>query len=147
MTNYLLHKHTCMCNTRQCVLYVSRTMCFLMSVEAQHVRFWLVGGLWSRATPQRRAVTEPGPQTGTEQFWAEWQPCSVSSTPDSWGALIRACGWNCTGMHADDGPAEETGITLCDADTLLALPLSSVAHSICLSLESQKSKCSHKEQL
>lgn len=84
---------------------------------------------------------------GTEQFWAEWQPFSASSSPDSWGALIRACGWNCTGMHAADGPAEETGITVCDADTLFALPLSSAADSICLSLESQKSKRSHKEQL
>lgn len=50
-------------------------------------------------------------------------------------------------MHADDGPAEETEITVCDADTLLALLLSSAADSICPSLESQKSKCSHKEQL
>ena len=45
---------------------------------------------------------------GTEAFWAARQPCSVSSTPDSWGALIRACGWNCTGTQAADGPAEET---------------------------------------
>lgn len=109
--------------------------------------FFLVGGLWSRAPPQWRALTEPAPRTG--------QSCSERSgslvrwalPPDSWGALIRACGWNCTGMRAADGPAEETGITVCDADTLLTLPLSSAADSICLSLESQKPKRSHKEQL
>lgn len=37
-------------------------------------------------------------------------------------------------------PPRRRRITVCDADTLLALPLSSAADSICLSLESQKTQ-------
>lgn len=134
---------------RHCVLHVPRTMymCFCTAIETAHVYVWLAEGLWSRTSPQWRAEMEPAPQTGTEQFCAEGQSCSVSSVTDSWGALIRACGWNCTGMHAEDGTTKEPAITVCDADTLLALPLSSTADSICLDLESQKSRCPHKEQL
>lgn len=82
------------------------------------------------------ARTADGEEGDIDPLCVERQPRSLSSTSDSWGALIRACGWNCTGTHADDGPAEETGITVCDTDTLFALPLSFAENSICLSLES-----------
>lgn len=61
---------------------------------------------WSAAPPQHRRRG----QSGSEQ---SGRSCCVSPVADSWGALIRACGWSCTGTHAAEMGSQCVTLTRC----------------------------------
>lgn len=108
-------EHTCTVCATKCLLSTvyckcqGQCACVCVPAEAHHVHFPdQRGDSGPELLPREERWQIQLHRHGTEAFWAAQQPCSVSSTPDSWGALIRACGWNCTGTQAADGPAEET---------------------------------------